>query len=114
MLGKFSATADGIALGLGGSMLSCWKALGFAGAVLGALAVPAAAFAADPPIDQRIDQEPEPLAPRLTELRPQTHQTPELSNREEKTAALVAAHLRQLGLPVKTGVAKTGVTAVLQ
>ncbi|MFL6293689.1 MAG: M20 family metallopeptidase, partial [Thermoanaerobaculia bacterium] len=34
--------------------------------------------------------------------------------KEVKTAELVAAHLRALGLEVKTGVAKTGVTAVLQ
>lgn len=42
------------------------------------------------------------------------HQFPELSNREEKTAAKVAEHLKSLGLEVKTGVAKTGVVAVLK
>lgn len=42
------------------------------------------------------------------------HQHPELSNRETRTAALVAAHLKKLGLDVKTGIAKTGVTAVLK
>ena len=46
--------------------------------------------------------------------RRQIHQHPELGNREFKTAALVAAHLRLLGLEVKTGVAHTGVVAVVR
>jgi len=45
--------------------------------------------------------------------RQQIHQNPELSNREVKTAELVANHLRGLGLQVKTGIAKTGVVGVL-
>ena len=42
------------------------------------------------------------------------HQHPELGNREVRTAKLVADHLRALGLDVKTGIATTGVTAVLK
>jgi amidohydrolase len=42
------------------------------------------------------------------------HQHPELSNREVRTAALVAAHLKKLGLQVRAGIAHTGVTAVLK
>ena len=43
------------------------------------------------------------------------HQHPELGNREVRTAALVAEHLRALGLEdVRTGIATTGVTAVLR
>ncbi|MGH8177986.1 MAG: amidohydrolase [Steroidobacter sp.] len=42
------------------------------------------------------------------------HQHPELSNREFRTSKLVAEHLRGLGLEVKTGIAHTGVTAVLK
>jgi amidohydrolase len=43
------------------------------------------------------------------------HQHPELGNREVRTAKLVADHLRALGLAdVRTGVATTGVTAVLR
>ena len=42
------------------------------------------------------------------------HQHPELSNREVRTAELVAKHLRGLGLKVTTGIAKTGVVGVLQ
>ncbi len=42
------------------------------------------------------------------------HQHPELSNREARTANLVATHLRSLGLEVRTGVAHTGVVGVLR
>lgn len=42
------------------------------------------------------------------------HQNPELSNREFKTSAFVAQHLRNLGLDIKTGIAKTGVVAILK
>ena len=41
------------------------------------------------------------------------HEYPELSNREFKTAEYVARHLRSLNLEVQTGVAKTGVVAIL-
>lgn len=41
------------------------------------------------------------------------HQHPELSNREFRTAALVAEHLRSLGLEVETEIAYTGVVATL-
>jgi amidohydrolase len=98
-----------------------WRSLYCAWAVLGALTLPAAQTPdqridqrIDERIDQRIDEETERVAPQLIELRHQIHQNPELGNREVKTAELVAAHLRKLGLTVKTGVAKTGVTAVLQ
>ena len=42
------------------------------------------------------------------------HQHPELSNREVRTAGLVADHLRRLGLEVRTEVAHTGVVGVLR
>lgn len=42
------------------------------------------------------------------------HQHPELSNREVRTSALVAEHLKKLGLDVKTNIAHTGVTAILR
>lgn len=41
------------------------------------------------------------------------HEFPELSNREFKTAEYVADYLKSLGLQVQTGVAKTGVVAIL-
>ena len=42
------------------------------------------------------------------------HQHPELSNREVRTAKLVAEHLRKLGLEVETGIAHTGVVGLLK
>ncbi|MEO8158722.1 MAG: amidohydrolase [Betaproteobacteria bacterium] len=41
------------------------------------------------------------------------HQHPELSNREVRTASVVAEHLRTLGLVVQTGIAHTGVVGLL-
>ena len=41
------------------------------------------------------------------------HQHPELSNREIRTAGVVAVHLRALGFDVETGVAHTGVVGLL-
>ena len=42
------------------------------------------------------------------------HQNPELGNREFRTAKLIAAHLRSLGMEVKEGVAHTGVVGLLK
>ena len=42
------------------------------------------------------------------------HANPELSNREVRTAGIVAEHLKRLGLEVETGIAKTGVVALLR
>jgi amidohydrolase len=42
------------------------------------------------------------------------HQHPELGNHETRTAGIIAAHLKSLGMDVKTGVAKTGVVGVLK
>lgn len=54
------------------------------------------------------------VEPKVIEWRHHIHQYPELSNREFKTAEKIAAHLKSLGLEVQTGVAKTGVVAVLK
>ncbi|MDH5832374.1 amidohydrolase [Luteimonas kalidii] len=51
---------------------------------------------------------------KVVEWRRDIHQHPELGNRETRTAALVAEHLRSLGLEPTTGIATTGVTAVLK
>ena len=56
----------------------------------------------------------ESLQPKLVEIRRDLHQHPELSNREFRTAGKVADHLRALGLSVQTGIAHTGVVAILQ
>ncbi len=54
------------------------------------------------------------VEPKVIEWRHHFHQNPELSNREFNTAEKIAAHLRSLGLEVQTGVAKTGVVAILR
>ena len=54
------------------------------------------------------------LAEKVVQWRHEIHQNPELSNREFKTAEKVAAHLRSLGMKVKTGVAYTGVVGILK
>jgi amidohydrolase len=51
--------------------------------------------------------------PRVIEWRRDLHAHPELGNREKRTAGIVAKQLRKLGLRVRTGVAHTGVVAVL-
>lgn len=65
-------------------------------------------------IQQLIDQKAKALLPKVIEWRRHIHQNPELGNREFKTMEYIAAHLRSLGLEVKTGVAKTGVVAILK
>ena len=42
------------------------------------------------------------------------HEHPELSNRETRTAGVVAEHLRALGIETRTGIAHTGVVGVLR
>ena len=61
-----------------------------------------------------IQSKAEALRPKLIEWRRYLHQHPELSNREVKTAEYVANILRSFGLEVKTGIAKTGVVAILK
>ncbi len=51
---------------------------------------------------------------RVVAWRRDIHQHPELSNREFRTAELVATHLEGLGLDVRRGVAHTGVLGVLE
>lgn len=53
------------------------------------------------------------VEPDVIKWRHHFHEFPELSNREFKTAEYVADYLESLGLEVQTGVAKTGVVAIL-
>ncbi len=52
--------------------------------------------------------------PRVTAWRRDLHANPELGFAETRTAAMVADHLRALGMEVRTGVGKTGVVGVLR
>src|SRR5262245_27149207 len=64
---------------------------------------------------QAVAESAEALRPSLVETRRDFHVHPELSNREERTAGVVAARLRSLGLTeIRTNVAKHGVVALLK
>lgn len=52
-------------------------------------------------------------APHIVNLRRRLHRIPETGFNEKRTAALMAEELAALGLPVRTGIAGTGVTALL-
>jgi amidohydrolase len=67
-----------------------------------------------PKLQANVDQMAKSLEPKLIEWRRHFHQYPELSNREVKTAAKIAEHLKSLGIEVKTGVAHTGVVGILK
>jgi amidohydrolase len=70
------------------------------------------ATAAD--LGARLDDLADALEPKVIAWRRDIHQHPELGNREVRTGALVAEHLKRLGYEVRTGVARTGVLAVLR
>jgi amidohydrolase len=78
-----------------------------------ALLVCTASFAQSPLVS-RIDALTVQLEPKVVTWRRDIHAHPELGNRETRTAALVAEHLRGLGLDVTTNVAHTGVVAILR
>ncbi len=61
-----------------------------------------------------IEREAKAIEPRMIAWRRDIHQHPELGNREVRTAALVAEHLKKLGYDVREKVAHTGVVAVLR
>jgi amidohydrolase len=63
---------------------------------------------------ERIDALAAAVEPKVIAWRRDIHQHPELGNREFRTSKLVAEHLRSLGLEVQTGVAHTGVVALLR
>ena len=56
---------------------------------------------------EKIDQ-------KLIGWRRDFHEHPELGNQEIRTSAIIAQHLRLLGMEVKTGVAHTGVVGILK
>ena len=64
-------------------------------------------------LEEEINRAADAVEERVVAWRRDIHAHPELSNREYRTSELVAAHLRSLGLEVQTGIAHTGVVAVL-
>ena len=69
-----------------------------------------AAAATDVTLEQEVDA----VIEDVIRWRRDFHQHAELSNREFRTAKVIAKHLRKLGIEVTTGVAKTGVVGLLK
>ena len=61
-----------------------------------------------------IDVQSRAIQSELIQWRRHLHQHPELGNREFKTSAYIVEQLKDLGLEIKTGIAKTGVVAILK
>lgn len=68
----------------------------------------------EPAVLQLLDERIAAATPHLVEWRRDIHAHPELSGQEQRTARLVAAHLRRLGLEVQTGIGGTGVVGTLR
>ncbi len=63
---------------------------------------------------ENIDQAASELQPQVVEWRRWFHQNPELSNREFNTSARIAEILEEMGLEPRTGIAHTGVMAIIE
>ncbi|NLC01735.1 MAG: amidohydrolase [Pseudomonas formosensis] len=74
----------------------------------------ASAQSATSSLEQQIRKESAAIEEHLIEWRRDIHQHPELGEQETRTAALVAEHLRSLGMEVKTEVGRTGVVGILK
>ena len=61
-----------------------------------------------------IDKEVKSVENKVIEWRRDIHKHPELGNRETRTAAIVAKHLKSLGMQVETDIAHTGVVGFLK
>jgi amidohydrolase len=81
-------------------------------AVLLALLVPGAAPAQG--LADQIDPLADKVESKVIQHRRHIHQNPELGNREFETAKYIAKHLRNVGIEVQTGVAKTGVIGIVR
>jgi hypothetical protein len=65
-------------------------------------------------LEQEIRQRAAQIETKLIAWRRDIHEHPELGEQETRTAGVIAEHLTKLGLEVKTGVARTGVIAILK
>ena len=78
------------------------------------LAATATLHAQNSRLDVEVDARAAQIEGKVVAWRRDIHAHPELSNRETRTADIVAQHLRSLGIEVRTGVAHTGVVGVLR
>ncbi len=74
----------------------------------------AAPALADPAQRPEVAAAAQKLQQQVVDWRRDFHQHPELSNREERTARVVADELRRMGLEPKTGIAHHGVVAIIK
>ena len=65
-------------------------------------------------LKKKMDKLAEGVESKVIAWRRDFHENPELSNRETRTAKIIADHLKSLGLEVRTGIAKTGVVGILK
>jgi amidohydrolase len=79
-----------------------------------ACAPAARAQTSGPDLEQEIRQRAAQIEDKLIAWRRDIHEHPELGEQETRTAALVAEHLKKLGLEVRTGIAQTGIVALLR
>ncbi len=68
----------------------------------------------NPKLQAKLDQQAKEIEAKVIEWRRDFHQNPELGNREFKTGAKIAGHLKSLGIKVQYPVAKTGVVGILE
>jgi amidohydrolase len=78
------------------------------------LVIGSSVFAFGQDMSREIEAATQKLMPQIVAWRRHVHENPELGNREFKTAAYIEAHLRKLGLEVRTGIAKTGLVGILK
>ena len=73
-----------------------------------------AAVAQNGPLRNQVSLAADKIEQKMIAWRRDFHEHPELGNQEIRTAAIIAKHLQALGMEVKTGVAHTGVVALLK
>ena len=81
------------------------------GLVIGCFAIPVTHAGISP---EEIDHAASAVQPQVVEWRRWFHENPELSNREFNTSARIAEILRGMGLEPRTGIAHTGLIAIIE
>ena len=71
-------------------------------------------FAQDRALTTQVSSKADALQSQVIAWRRDFHEHPELGNHEVRTSAIIAKHLRSLGIQVQTGIATTGVVGILK
>ncbi|MDZ7714705.1 MAG: amidohydrolase [Balneolaceae bacterium] len=85
--------------------------------LISALSIPVTLQAQNASADElhtMINQQADEIFEQVVEWRRHFHENPELSNREDETAAYIVEYLQSLGMEVETGIAHTGVVGILE